>query len=75
MKSNTDACSSPRCGKNNISVQTLLRCPYRLRMQSNVSVLTLKVPDTGSQVPLFGHTKILYTLIRKGGAALAAAVP
>ena len=38
-------------------------------------VCTLKIPDTGSHIPLFGHTKILYTLIEMDSSAHAAAVP
>ena len=38
-------------------------------------VCTLKITNTGSHIPLFGHTKILYTLIRMGSSAHAATVP
>ena len=71
---------SPWCGKwffsqNQLSVQTLLRCPYSLRVQLNVSVAvcTLKIPNTGSHTTVW-TTKMLHTLIRMGSAAFAAAV-
>ena len=35
----------------------------------------LKIPNTGSHIPLFKQTEILHTLIRMGSAALAAAAP
>ena len=81
-RSNTDAGSSPRCGKgffsrSQLPVQTLLRCPYSPRVQSHAStaVHTLK-SQTLAVVPMFEHTKILYTLIGVGSAALiAAAMP
>ena len=46
-------------------------------MQSlaSTSVRMLKIPNTGSHIPLFGHTKILHVLLGMGSAALAAAVP
>ena len=56
-------------------VQTLsVRCPYGPRVQSHAStsVCTYK-SQTLSAIPLFGHTKILHTLIGMGSAALAAA--
>ena len=34
-----------------------------------------KIPNSGSHIPLFGHTKILHIAIGMGSAALAAAVP
>ena len=52
-------------------MQTLLRCPYISRAQF---VRTLEIPNTGSHMPLFGHTKILHTPIGMGSAALAAAL-
>ena len=44
-------------------------------MQPHVStsMCTLKIP-TRAGIPLFGHTKILHTLIGMGSTALAAAV-
>ena len=42
---------------------------------SSISVRTLKTPSTVSYIPLFGHTKILHTLVGMGSAALAATVP
>ena len=58
--------------------QTVLRCPYSLCVQSHAStsVRTLKFPNTGTvaATPLFGHSKVLHTLIAMGSAALAAAV-
>ena len=39
------------------------------------SVLTLKKSQTLAAIPLFGHMKILHTLIGMGSAALAAVVP
>ena len=41
---------------------------------ASLSVRTLKIP-TLAAIALFGHTKILHTLIGMGSAALAAAVP
>ena len=45
-------------------------------MQSHAStaVRTLKIPNTGSHIPVFGYAKILHTLVGMGSAALAAAV-
>ena len=59
-----------------LPVQTLSRCPYspRERSHASTSVRTLKIPNTGSHIPLFGHTKIAHTLIAMGRAALAAAM-
>ena len=74
---NIDADSSPRCGKgfftSQLPVQTLLRCPYSPRVQSQTptSVHT-KIPDSGSQI---GTTKILHTLVGMGSAALVATLP
>ena len=58
-----------------LSVQTLLRCPYCPRVQSHASTpaRTLKIPSTGSCIPLSGHTKMLHSLVGMGSAALAAA--
>ena len=58
-------------------MQTLSRCPYTPHVQSyaSTSVRTFKIPNTGSHIPLFGHTKTLHTPIGVGSAALAAAVP
>ena len=41
-------------------MQTLLRCSYSPRVQSHAStyVRTLKISNTGSYIPLFGHAKI-----------------
>ena len=46
-------------------------------MQSHapVSVGTLKFPNIGSDIALFGHLEILHTLTGMGSAALADAVP
>ena len=57
-----------------LSVQTLLWCPYspRVQLHALTSVRTLKIPSIGS-LPLFGHTKIPHALSGMGGAALAAA--
>ena len=51
--------------------------PYSPHVQSHVStsVHTLKIPSTVSHVPLFGHMKILHSLVGMGSAALVAAVP
>ena len=38
-------------------------------------MLTVKIPNTGSHIPLFGSTEILYTPIGLGSSAFAAAVP
>ena len=60
-----------------LPVQTLLRYPYSSRVQSHasISVCTLEIPNTDSHIPLFGHRKVLHTLIGMGSASLAAAVP
>ena len=48
----------------------------RVQSHASTSVRTLQIPNTGSHsLPLFGHTKILQTLIGMGSAALAAALP
>ena len=83
-RSNTDAGSSPRCGKgifaqSRLSVQSLLRCLYIPLVQSHasMSVLMLKSP-TPAAIPLFGRPKILHThtLVGVGSAApVAADVP
>ena len=39
------------------------------------SVRTLKIPNTGIDIPLSGHTKILHTPIGMSSTDLAAAVP
>ena len=54
--------------QSQISVQTVLRCPYVHGVQSraSTSVCTLKIPSTDNGVPLSGHTKILHTLISNG---------
>ena len=51
-------------------------CLYSPRMQlhASTSVCMLKLPNTGSHITLFGHAKILHTLIGMGSAALVAAV-
>ena len=76
----TDAGSSPRCSKgffsqSQLSVQTVLLCPYSPRVQSHAStsVCTLTIPNTGSHATVWTH-EILHTLTGMGGAALAAAV-
>ena len=82
-KCNADAGSSPRCGKRFFSQPTfsapylVLRCPYRPRvpLHALTAVRTLKIPNTGSHIPLLVYTKILHTLIGVGSAGLAAAVP
>ena len=45
-----------------------------VQSHASTSVRTLKIPMLAA-VPLFGHTKILHTLLGMGSAALAAAVP
>ena len=80
-KCNADAGSSPRCGKgffsSQFSVQTLLRCPYSpsVPLHALTAVRTLKIPNTGSHIPLLVYTNILHTLTGMGSAALAAVVP
>ena len=51
-------------------------CLYSPRMQlhASTSVCMLKLPNTGSHITLFGHAKILHTLVGMGSAALVAAV-
>ena len=58
-----------------LSVQTLLRCPYSPRVQSHAStpVCTLKIPPKLAAIPLFGHTSILHSLIGMGRAVLVPA--
>ena len=77
---NTDAGSSPRCGKGffsqcQLSVQTLLRCPYSpcVLSYASASVQTLKTANFGG-ITMNGQREILQTLIGMGSAALAAAV-
>ena len=77
----TDAGSSPRCGKgcfsqSQLSVQTLLRCPYSPRVQSHAStsVRTLKIPKRWQPCHCL-DTRKYSTLIELDSAALAAAVP
>ena len=57
-------------------MQTLLRCPYspRVQSQASTSASTLKIPNTDGHTPLPGHTKIRHTLIGTGSAALGASV-
>ena len=59
---NTDEGSNPRCGKgfvshSQLSVQTLLRCPYSPLVQSHTltSVRMLKISDTGSRTIVWTH--------------------
>ena len=54
----------------------LVRCPHspRVRSDSSTSVRRLKIQNQ-SHIPLFGHTKIVRTMIGMGGTALVAAVP
>ena len=51
----------------------------RVQSHTSTSVLTLKIPTTGSVRPclsmLFGHMKILHLLAGMGKAALVATVP
>ena len=56
VRRNTDAGSSPRCGKwffsqSQLPVQTVLRCPYSPRVQphASTSVYLLQIPNTGSR--------------------------
>ena len=67
---NTDAGSSPRCGKGffpqrQLSLQTLLRCPYSSHalVQSNAStaVRMLKIPNTGSRAIVWTHENTALT--------------
>ena len=51
-------------------MQTLLRCPYSLRVQLHEST-----SKTLAAIPLSGHRKMQHTLVGMGSAALAAAVP
>ena len=46
-----------------------------VQSHASTSVYTLKIPDTGIDVPLSGHTEILHTPIGMSSTALAAAVP
>ena len=76
----TDADSSPRYGKGFFSqsrlvVQTLLRCPYSPRVKSQASTPVRRFKKTKPTVALFGHTKILHTLVGMRSAAHASAVP
>ena len=64
--------------QSQLPVQTLLMlwCPYSLCVQlhASTSVCTLKT-QTLAATPLYGHMKILYTLIEMDSAALVAALP
>ena len=69
---NTDARSSPQCSKgffsqSQLSLKTLLRCPYSPCVQLHASCYTA--------IPLFGHKNIPHTPTGMGSPALAAAVP
>ncbi len=59
-----------------LSMQTLWRCPYspRVRARASTSVRTLKIPNTGNHIALFGDRKTLHTLIGMGSAALGTAM-
>ena len=81
----TDAGSSPWCGKgffsqSQLSVQTLLRCPYSPCVQSrgSTSVCTLKIPHTGSHTIVWTHenTALVATVPLPGRATrISSTVP
>ena len=43
-----------------------------MQSHASTSVRTLNFPNANCHIPVFGHTKILHTLIATGSAALAA---
>ena len=78
VRQDTDASSTPRCGKrffcHSHFLCSFLQCLHSTRVQSHAptTVHTLKIPNcrTLAAVPsLFGHRKILHTLIGMGSAA------
>ena len=76
----TETDSTPRCRKgffsmSQLSVQTLLRCPYNIRVQPH-AIQSVHVKDLKHLAtrPLFGHTNTPHILLGTGSAALAAAV-
>ena len=66
----------PRCGKGDILPESTSNADSLTvsAQHASTSVPTLKIPNTGSHIPLFGHTKTLHTLVGMGSPALAAAV-
>ena len=50
------------------------RVQTRVLSHASTHMRTLKIPNTGKHVALFGHTEILHTLTGTGSSALAAAV-
>ena len=69
---NTNAGSSPRCGKGFLSFQWGVRtAPVR----ASTSVCKFKIQNTASHIPLFGHTKIQHTLTWTGSTAFEVTVP
>ena len=57
-----------------VQTLTLFFSPV-VQSQASTSVRTLKIPNTGIDIPLSGHTKILHTPIGMSSTDLAAAVP
>ena len=63
-------------GRSVFPVQILLRCLYSPRVQSYATYLCARYKSQALEaIPLFAHTKILYSLVGTGSAALAAPVP
>ena len=62
--------------QSQLSVQTLLWCPYipHVQMNASTSVCMLKIPTTGSRTIVWTQ-KTLHTLVGRGSAAPVAAVP
>ena len=65
---NTDAGSSPRCGRNfsqsQLAVHTLLRCPCSPSVQQHAStcVRTLQIAKTGSRTIAWTHGNLAHTM-------------
>ena len=80
-KCNTDAGSSPRCGKGFFSQSTFSADPITVSVQPPCAIACInscahvKNPKHRQPLPLLVYTKILHTLIGMGSAALVAALP
>ena len=80
---NTNSSSNPQCCKgffsqSQLSVQTLLQCPYSpgVQLHASTSVCMLKIPNTGIHI-VWTHKNTAHsdTLIKMGSVALVIAVP
>ena len=80
---NTDASSNPQCSKgffsqSQLSVQTLLQCPYSPDVQLHASTLVclLKIPNTGLHITVWTHKNAAHsgTLIKMSGSCGSSAL-